>query len=229
MQGTIINAGAVIIGSLVGLVIHSRLPKKITTITFQGIGLFTIFLGVSMALKTNEILLMIFSIVLGSIIGEALDIDRYLAKFSEYLKSKIRSENKKFSEGFITSSLLFCMGSMAILGAFEEGLGGRPNLLLAKSVLDGFASIALAASLGIGVLFSAVPLFIYQGSLTLFAGLLENFFSDIIITELSAVGGLLLIGLGLNILEIKKLKILNMIPSLLIVVMLAYFWRKISY
>jgi uncharacterized membrane protein YqgA involved in biofilm formation len=114
------------------------------------------------------------------------------------------------------------MGSMAILGAFEEGLGGAPNLLLAKSVLDGFSSIALAASLGIGVIFSAIPLLIYQGGLTLFAGSLQSFFTESIIKELTAVGGLLLIGLGINILEIKKLVILNMIPSLVIVVILTY-------
>lgn len=224
MQGTLINVLAVIIGSLAGLIIHSRLPRKIITITFQGIGLFTIFLGINMALKTNELLLMIFSIVIGSIIGEVIDIDRYISKFSEYLKSKIKSKNTKFSEGFITSFLLFCMGSMTILGTIEEGLGGEPRLLLAKSVLDGFSSIALAASLGIGVLFSAVPLLIYQGGLTLFAGLIGNSFKDVIIIELSAVGGLLLIGLGLNILEIKKLKIANMLPSLVIVVILAYFF-----
>ena len=224
MQGTLINVLAVIIGSLAGLIIHSRLPRKITTITFQGIGLFTIFLGINMASKTNELLLMIFSIVIGSIIGEVIDIDQYITKFSEYLKSKIKSKNTKFSEGFITAFLLFCMGSMTILGTIEEGLGGEPRLLLAKSVLDGFSSIALAASLGIGVLFSAVPLLIYQGGLTLFAGLIGNSFNDVIIIELSAVGGLLLIGLGLNILEIKKLKIANMLPSLVIVVILAYFF-----
>jgi len=224
MQGTLINVLAVIIGSLAGLIIHSRLPRKITTITFQGIGLFTIFLGINMASKTNELLIMIFSIVIGSIIGEVIDIDQYISRFSEYLKSKIKSKNTKFSEGFITSFLLFCMGSMTILGTIEEGLGGEPRLLLAKSVLDGFSSIALAASLGIGVLFSAVPLLIYQGGLTLFAGLIGNSFKDVIIIELSAVGGLLLIGLGLNILEIKKLKIANMLPSLVIVVILAYFF-----
>jgi len=222
MQGTLINAGAVIIGSIVGLIIRSKLPKNITTRVFQGIGLFTLFLGIQMATKTSNFLIMIFSIVLGSIIGELLDIDKLVNRFSEWLKEKLKSKNDNFSDGFITASLLFCMGSMAILGAFEEGFGGKPNLLLAKSVLDGFASIALSASLGIGVIFSAIPLLIYQGGLTLFAASLQNFFTDAIINELIAVGGLLLVGLGLNILEIKKLKIMNMIPSLIIVVILAY-------
>jgi uncharacterized membrane protein YqgA involved in biofilm formation len=224
MEGTLINAGAVILGSIAGLIIHSRLPKNIVNIVFQGIGLFTLFLGVNMATKTSNFLIMIFGIVIGSIIGELLDIDKSVNRFGEWLKKKVKSKNDKFSEGFVTSFLLFCMGSMTILGAFEEGLGGEPNLLLAKSVLDMFGSIILSASLGIGVIFSVIPLVIYQGGLTLFAGSLTGFLTDPIINELTAVGGLLLIGLGINILEIKKIKILNMIPSLVVVVILAYFF-----
>ena len=222
MQGTLINVAAVIIGSTIGLLIHSRLPQRIITTTFQGIGLFTIALGVTMAVQTSNFLIMIVSIVSGSIIGELLDIEKTNNKFSENLKTKTKSSHRKFSEGFITASLLFCMGSMAILGAIEEGLGGEPNLLLAKSVLDGFSSIILAASLGIGVIFSAIPLLIYQGGITLFASSLQDVLTDTIIIELTAVGGLLLIGLGITILEIKQLKIVNMLPSLVIVVILAW-------
>ncbi len=224
MEGTLINAGAVILGSIAGLIIHSRLPKNIVSIVFQGIGLFTLFLGINMATKSSNFLIMIFGIVIGSIIGELLDIDKSVNRFGEWLKKRVKSKNDKFSEGFVTSFLLFCMGSMTILGAFEEGLGGEPNLLLAKSVLDMFGSIILSASLGIGVIFSVIPLVIYQGGLTLFAGSLTGFLTDPIINELTAVGGLLLIGLGINILEIKKIKILNMIPSLIIVVVLAFFF-----
>ena len=222
MEGTIINAAAVIIGSSIGLLIHSKLPKKIISISFQGIGLFTLFLGVTMASKTNDYLIMIFSIVIGSIIGELLAIDKGIDKFSNWLKNKVKSNNAKFSEGFVTSFLLFCMGSMTILGAIEEGLGNEPNLLLAKSLLDGFSSVALAASMGIGVLFSAIPLLLFQGGLTLFAGALEGFLTEAMINELTAVGGLLLIGLGINILEIKTLKITNMLPALVIAVTLSY-------
>jgi uncharacterized membrane protein YqgA involved in biofilm formation len=220
MLGTLINAGAVIAGSLVGLSIHSKLPERITKISFQGIGLFTLFLGVSMASETGELILVIFSIVLGSIAGEALDLDNYINRFSEYIKSKIKSDNDKFTEGFITSFLLFCVGSMTILGAIEEGLGGKPNLLLAKSVLDGFSSIALASTLGAGVLFSFIPLLIFQGAITLGAGLVQNFLTPEVINLLTSVGGLLLIGLGINILEIKKIKITNMLPSLVVAVVL---------
>src|SRR5512137_2641940 len=216
MLGTLINTGAVIAGSVVGLLIHSKLSPKITAITFQGIGLFTLFIGFLMAQKTQNPLVMIFSIVIGSIIGEGIDLAKYLERFSNFLKTKIKSQNEKFSEGLITAFLLFCMGSMTIMGAIEEGLGNPPKLFLAKSVLDGFSSIALSTTFGIGVLCSAVPLLIYQGGLTLlFTGVLHNL-PSVVIAEVSAVGGLILLGLGINILEIKAIKILNMLPALLI-------------
>ena len=221
MLGTVINAGAVIVGSSVGLLIHARLPQRITTIVFQGIGLFTLFLGITMAMKVGNFLVMIFSIVLGSIMGELLDVDGRITSMSEFLKGKIRLKSERFSEGLVTAFLIFCMGSMSILGPIEEGLGKPPNILLAKSVLDAFSSMALSASLGVGVLFSVIPLVMYQGGITLFASYVQGFFTSALINELTAVGGLLLMGLGINILEIKSLKILNMLPSLVIVVILA--------
>jgi len=220
MLGTIVNVGAVIVGSIIGLIVHTKLPKRIITIVFQGIGLFTIFIGIKMALKTDHLLIMVFSIVIGSVIGEMINIEKGINKLSEYLKRKIKIINDKFSEGLITAFLLFCLGSMTIIGSIEEGLGGRPNLLMTKSLMDGFSSIALSASLGIGVIFSVIPLLIYQGGLTLFAGYLQNFFAQTMINELTAVGGILLIGLGINILEILKLRISNMLPSLIIVITL---------
>jgi uncharacterized membrane protein YqgA involved in biofilm formation len=220
MLGTIVNVGAVIVGSIIGLVIHTKLPKRIITIVFQGIGLFTIFIGIKMALKTDYLLIMVFSIVIGSVLGELINIEKGINNLSEYLKRKIKLSSDKFSEGLITAFLLFCLGSMTIIGAIEEGLGNRPTLLLTKSLMDGFSSIALTASLGIGVIFSAIPLLIYQGGLTIFANNLQNFFTQVMINELTAVGGILLIGLGINILEILKLRISNMLPSLIIVIIL---------
>jgi len=222
MLGTLINTGSVIVGSTIGLILHRRLPAKITTIVFQGIGLFTLFLGLTMATKTNNYLILIFSIVIGAIIGELLDLDLALNRLGKGLKEKVGSDNAKFSEGLIAAFLLFCMGSMTILGTFEEGLGNKPNLLLAKSLLDGFAAVALSSGLGIGVIFSAIPLLIYQGSLTLLARWLGEFFSNVVISELTAVGGLMLIGLGINILEIKAIKVVNMLPGLVVAIILAY-------
>jgi len=182
-----------------------------------------LFLGLYMALKTANFIILIFSILIGSIIGGVIDIDKYLNRFSEYLKKKIKTKNESFSEGLVTAFLLFCIGSMTILGAIEEGLGGYPHLLFAKSVMDGFSSIALSATLGIGVMFSAIPLLIYQVGLTLFANLFQNILSPSVINEITAVGGLILIGLGINILEIKKLKVINMLPALIVAGVLAYF------
>jgi uncharacterized protein len=258
--GTLINVGAVIVGSLVGLFFHARLPKRLTTVAFQGIGLFTLFIGFIMAAKTKSLLVLVFSIVLGAITGELLDIDRLLNRFGEWLRTKLERrdvhhkdtkaqrgevpvsqpdpksdplclgalvvnpsvpEPSRFAEGLVTAFLLFCMGSMTVLGAIEEGLGGRPNLLVAKSVLDGFASLALAASLGVGVLFSVIPLLIYQGGLTLLAGSLHGVMSEVVVNEVSAAGGLILIGLGITILEIKQLKVLNMLPAIVFAGVLA--------
>lgn len=224
MLGTIVNVLAIILGSIIGLLIKSKIPERINKIIFQVIGLFTITLGITMAIKTNNFLIVVFSLIIGSIIGELFDIEKYLETLSLTLKNKLKSSNDKFSEGFITATLIYCIGPMAILGSIEEGLGNDPNLLFAKSVLDGVASIALSSALGIGVIFSTLPLLIYQGGITLFAGYVSKYLNDALIIELSAVGGILLLGLGMNIAEIKRFKVVNMLPSLLVVVILSYFF-----
>lgn len=224
MTGTLINAAAIILGTVIGLLIKSKLPKRFITIIFQALGLFTILLGLKMALEMQEFLIAIGSLVVGSVIGELLGLDKRLESFAKWMKLKMKSDNDKFSEGLITAFLLYCMGSLTILGCIEEGVSGNYDLLLMKSLMDGISSIALASALGVGVGFSALPLLIYQGGITLFASSLGEFFSEAIVRELSAVGGVLLIGLGINILDIKKLRILNMIPAMVIVVILVYFF-----
>lgn len=224
MTGTLINAAAILLGSTIGIVLNARLPERFIKIVFQGIGLFTLFIGVYMALKTNNLFFMIISIVVGGVIGEGINLEKYITRFGDQVKNRFKSKNSRFSEGLVTAFLLFCMGSVTILGAIEEGLGGEPNLLLAKSVLDGVSSIALSAALGFGVAFSIIPLVIYQGGLTLLAAYFGDYFSETIINELTAVGGLMLIGLGITILGIKQLKILNMIPSLIVIVLIVYFF-----
>ncbi len=221
MTGTLINVGTVIVGSGLGLLVHSRLPERYSKVMFQVFGLFTIFLGVKMALETNHIMVMIFSLLLGTLAGEGMNLEKGMNRFADYIKRKARSKNERFSEGFVTAFLVFCMGSMTILGAVEEGLGDRPNLLLTKSLMDGFSSMALASVLGVGVLFSALPLLLYQGGITLFASYLSEILSPDVVAELSAVGGILLIGLGFVLLDVKKVRVMNMLPSLVIVVFLA--------
>lgn len=224
MLGTLVNVIAIVLGSTLGILIKSRFPERINKIIFQVIGLFTITLGITMAIKTNNFILVAFSLIIGSVIGESIGIEKYLENLSEKLKNKLNNSSDKFSEGFVTATLIYCIGPMAILGSIEEGLGNSPNLLFAKSVLDGVASIALSSALGIGVMFSAIPLLLYQGGITLFASYLSTYLSDALIIELSAVGGILLLGLGITIAEIKKFKVVNMLPSLLVVVILSYFF-----
>ncbi|MDY6786599.1 MAG: DUF554 domain-containing protein [candidate division WOR-3 bacterium] len=224
MTGTLINAGAVIAGSIIGLLLNRRLPEKITKAVFIPIGLFTIFLGVKMTLDTPNIMILVLSAVTGTIIGVVTKLDVAINQLGNALKSIIRSKNRHFTEGLVTAFLIFCMGSLTVLGAFEEGTGNFPNILLTKSIMDGFTSVILAASMGIGVMLSAIPLLIYQGLLTLFAGSLTGLITGDTVSQISGAGGLMLLGLGIEILEIKKLKIINMLPSLIIAGILAYFF-----
>jgi uncharacterized protein len=222
MLGTIVNVATVIAGTSVGLLLKSRLPKKLVQTIFQAIGLVTLVIGVVMALKFNSLLIVFFSMVLGAIIGEAIDIEVFAERGGVLLKQKIKVGGDKFSEGILTAFLMFCMGSMTILGAFDEGMKNDSTLLITKSVMDGFSSMVLASALGIGVGFSVIPLLIYQGGLTLLAGFLGNFFTPPMIAELTATGGILLIGLGFNILEIKKIKVFNLLPALVFAVLFAW-------
>lgn len=222
--GTIVNILAVLVGGGVGLAIRSRLPERVTTTFFQAIGLFTLFLGFSMALKTSNPLVLVFSLILGALAGSLLRLQDRVEALGQHIQGRLRVKGDKFSEGLVTSFLLFCMGSMTILGAIEEGLGKEPNLLLIKSLMDGFSAIALAATLGIGVLLSVVPMLLYQGGITVLVSLLGSTVSSPMIDEISATGGVLLIGLGISILGIKRIEVLNLLPSLVFVVVLFYFF-----
>ncbi|WP_286976884.1 DUF554 domain-containing protein [Acetomicrobium sp. UBA5826] len=226
--GSVINALAIIAGSLIGLIIKKRLPERITMVAFQVIGLSVLTLGIQMTLQSKNVLIMILSLLLGAILGEALELEDRLQNGLKGLRTRMIERGWQFGgdhlvEGFLTAFLLFCMGSMAILGAFEEGVGKPPNLLLVKSMMDLVSSIALASTLGIGVLFSAIPLLLYQGGLTLGAFYLNSFISNALIDEITAVGGVLLLGLGFSLLHLKHFKVFNMIPSLLLVVIFSLF------
>ena len=225
MIGTLVNTAAVIIGGLLGLVLKKRMPDRVTTIYFQAIGLFTLAIGASMAVSMEKILIVVSSLALGSLLGEWCDLEKGVEKLSDYLKVRFKIGSEKFSEGLVTSFLLFCVGSMTILGTIQEGTGGSPDLLFTKSSMDFFSAILLASAMGVGVLFSSVPLFIFQATITIIARYAANFFTDDIILGLTNVGGILLIGLGINILGIKKLRIMNMLPSLIIVVLFIWLFK----
>lgn len=224
ITGTLINIAAVIVGGGLGLLFRSRLPERFTHTFFQAIGLFTLFLGFSMSLKTSNPLLLVFSLILGAIVGTLLRLQDRMESAGNYIQDKLKLKGGQFSEGMVTAFLMFCMGSMTILGAIEEGLGNEPKLLLIKSLMDGFSSIALVAALGVGVIFSVIPLLFYQGGITLLAAWVGESLSELMIDELTATGGILLVGLGISILGIKKIKVLDLIPALLFIVPLVYFF-----
>jgi uncharacterized membrane protein YqgA involved in biofilm formation len=222
MIGTVVNAVAVIVGGIIGLIFKKNMPERVKSIYFQAIGLFTIAIGITMVYTMEHILIVVSSLAIGSLLGEWWNLETSAERLSEFLKKKFRIGSEKFSEGLITAFLLYCIGSMTILGAIQEGTGGSSDLLFTKSLMDGFSSILLASAFGVGVLVSAIPLIIFQGGITLLAMYASSFFTHDIILGLTSVGGILLIGLGINILEIKKLRIMNMLPSLIVVALLLW-------
>ncbi len=222
MIGTLVNTAAVIGGGVIGLLLKKRMPERITTIYFQAIGLFTLAIGASMAVEMQHILIVVSSLAIGSLLGEWIDIEQGAERLSNRIKHRFRIGSEKFSEGLVTAFLLFCVGSLTILGTIQEGAGGSPDLLYTKSLMDFFSAILLASAFGVGVALSAVPLFLFQASLTLLAGYAGNFFTEEIILGLTSVGGILLIGLGINILGIQKIRVMNMLPSLVVVALLLW-------
>ena len=222
MLGTIINCIAVIIGSFLGITLGKLYTEEMKEITTKVIGLITIIIGIQMALASPltevQFLIMMFSLVIGAIIGVILQIEGNIDRFGNWLKSRARSTESTFVEGFVVASIIYETGPLAILGAIKDGINQEIDLLLIKSGLDGIMSIALTASLGIGVIFSIIPMALYQGSITILAALLGSELSSTVQTMIYAVGGVLILGLGIRILEIKEIPVGNMVPSVLLVI-----------
>ena len=216
MLGTIVNVGAIVLGSLLGFLFRKGIKDKYKAIIIDGLSLCVIIMGIMSTIKTENILLLIGSIVIGSIIGEMLAIEDKLDRLGLNLQKKFAASDADFSTGFITATLVYCIGAMAIVGALEAGLTGNYKTLFAKSILDGVSAIIFTSSLGIGVMFSAIPLFLYQGFITILASNLKDLFTPDMIGEISAVGGILIMAISLNLMGIKKIKVSNMLPSLLI-------------
>jgi uncharacterized membrane protein YqgA involved in biofilm formation len=212
--GTIVNSLAIIAGSFVGLLFRNGIAEKYNQTIMQSIGLAVILIGIKGALGCNDLLIIIISLALGSFIGELIGIENYLERLGNWLETKFSKSSNGFSAGFVTASLMYCVGSMAIVGSLESGLTGNHTTLFAKSALDGITGIILASSLGIGVLFASVPVFLYQGFITLMAGLLKPLLIPAVISQMSSIGGLLIVALGFNMIREKKLKVGNMLPAI---------------
>jgi uncharacterized membrane protein YqgA involved in biofilm formation len=215
--GTIINVITVIIGSGLGLLLRNRLGDIYKSIILQGVGIITIVIGMQMALKTNNILILLISVIFGGIFGQMMRLEENLDTLADRIKNRFaRKDDVFFSEGFITASIIFCVGPMTILGSISDGLHGDINLLAIKSVLDGFTALALTTTFGIGVIFSIFTIIVIQGGITFSALLFEQFFNDLMINEMTAVGGVLIVGIGLILLDIKKIKVATFLPALAI-------------
>ncbi len=239
--GTIINTAAVVVGGLLGLLIKKGFAQRFEKILMQGLGLSTIFIGISGVLKymlvmengslsVRGTMLLIFSLVIGSILGQLVDIEDKMERLGSKLKNavKVREDNGgRFVEGFVTASLIICVGAMAIVGSMQDGLSGDFTMLLAKSLLDFVLVTILAAAYGVGVAFSAIPILVYQGAITLIAACFGSVISDVLIEELSFVGSALIFCVGANLVKEKTFKVANMLPALLVPIVVEL-WRVLK-
>lgn len=222
MTGTLINIGAILAGSLVGILLGSKLPEKLRQTVLYAMGFFIMALGFQMFLKTSNSLIVLGSILIGVILGEWWHIEEWVEKFGVWIETKILGKNKvegqsQFVQGFLTTSLLYCVGPMAILGAIQDGMTGDYSILAVKATLDGFSAVAFTSALGIGVPFSSIPLLFYQGGISLVAGWLQPFVTNAMMAEMTATGGILLIGLAFSsILKIRRVRVGNFLPALII-------------
>ena len=217
LLGTVVNACMVVVGSLCGLLFRKGIPDRVQQALMQVIGLFTFVMGISLALSSQDMLVMLISLVVGTVIGEAIDIVRAFEQFSARLEQgNAGQQQESWFKAAVSATMLFCIGSMSILGAFQGGLEGDHSILFTKAVLDGTTSLLLTAAMGPGVLAAAISVLVYQGSLALAAGWLAAILSTAVITEMTAVGGVLLLALGLNMTGVAKLRVNNMMPALLL-------------
>lgn len=236
MFPTFVNAATIVLGTLLGLLVGSRLSEQYKHVVFTAVGAVAFVIGVSMALDSERILYMALSLVLGGLIGTGLGIEDAIYRFGERLKRGFTPAGRReagrgtaarsgegthsFAQGFLTASVLFCVGALSIVGSFEAGAQGSYGLLLTKAVMDGFMAVLLTSAYGVGVGFSALSIFVYQGTLTLLAGALRPVVTPLIISEVSAVGGVMVMMIGFNLLDMRRIKTANFLPALVIVVLL---------
>jgi|GEM_PF-38451 len=216
LLGTIVNTLSIIVGSLIGLLFKGNIPEKYSKTIMHAIGLAVVLIGIKAAIQTDAILMVIISLAVGSFIGELIRIEDRLEQFGNWIGRRLSGDSAGISKGFVTASLLYCVGAMAIVGSLESGLTGNHQTLFAKSILDGIGSIIFASTLGIGVLFSAISVFVYQGLITMTASWIKPLLLPEVVSQMSAVGGLLIFAIGISLLEIKKIKIGNMLPAIFI-------------
>jgi len=218
-----VNIAAVILGCLIGRYLGHLIPERMRRTSMMGLGLAVILIGVQLALQSRNPLVVIGAMLIGGIVGESLSIEAHLENVGHTLQQRFKDAGN-VAEAFVTASLLYCIGAMAIMGSIQDGLGQEPTILYAKAALDGIASVALTTTLGIGVIFSVLPLLIYQGAITLAAGWFQGLLTEPVVAEMNAAGGLLILAIGLDILGIRKLPVGNLLPAIFVAAGIAIFF-----
>ncbi|WP_209125212.1 DUF554 domain-containing protein [Alkalihalobacillus sp. BA299] len=234
LLGTIVNGLAIIFGALLGSLVKN-IPERVKSTVMQAISLAVIVLGIGMGLKSEQFLVVIGSLVMGALLGERFDLEEKLNRLGKWLERRVGAkENGRIAKGFVTTTLIYVVGAMAIIGAMDSGLRGDHSVLYTKSMLDGFSAIIFTSALGIGVIFSALPVMIYQGSIAIFSTQIDRFIPTELmasfIVEMTATGGIMIIAIGLNILGLTQIRVANLLPSILVTAVLVtsvYYWTSI--
>ncbi len=225
MISAIVNALAIIVGAVLGLFLKQGIPERVSKAVMAAMGLCVVYIGIDGALSGDNTIVLVLSLAIGTLVGTFIDIDKRLAVLGSFIERKMKITDGKTSvaEGFVSGSLLFCVGAMAIVGSLESGLNGNHEIIFTKSIIDMISACMLATTLGIGVAFSAVCVFAYQGALVLCSGLLRSVLTDVaLVAEISCAGSVIIIGLGLNMLGITKIKVANMLPAVIFVPLVYY-------
>ncbi len=216
LTGSLVNVALVVVGGGLGLLLKKGLPERVSDTVMKGMALCVLFIGIDGALEGSNALVAVISMAVGTIIGSLIDFDKHVNNFAHKIEKKLSKNNGKpqFAEGFVSASLLFCVGAMAIVGSLDSGISNDYSTLITKSVIDGVTAIVLASTLGWGVLASAVPIFIYQGSITLLAGFVAPYLNDYTVAHMTCVGSLLIIAIALNMMKLTNIKVMNCLPAI---------------
>ncbi|KPK69924.1 hypothetical protein AMJ87_09785 [candidate division WOR_3 bacterium SM23_60] len=226
MIGVFANTVLVVVGSLLGLILRRGIPQNIKKIIMTGLGLFTCVLGIKMGLEMGRALVVVLSLVTGGVLGELFRIENFLEGIATKLKVVVKARSDtSFAQAFVTASLLFCVGPMTILGSLQAGLENNPELLFVKSLMDGVSAVILCSTIGIGVIFSALVVLLYQGFLVLLAQQLQFLMNPLYLNDFTSVGGILVFAIGLKLLDIKQIKVANFLPALVLVLLFAFLFR----
>ena len=216
MIGTIANALAIIVGGIIGLLFKNIIPEKISEALLKAIGLEVIGIGINLMLSGENFTLLIISMVIGTIIGEGIDIEKKLDKIGAFIESKMKNKESNVALGFVACTLVYCVGSMAIVGSIQSGLTGNHEILFSKAVLDGITAVTFAATMGVGVVFSGISVLVYQGTITMLASIMQSLLNPVVVSEMTAIGGVIIMGIGLNFLISNRMRVGNMLPSIFI-------------